>query len=520
MNIINNDRFPSKHTKTAAMNPLMMDPSPGMMKRRRSLPVLNEHIEASVVRNTALAVEGYAAGLTRGAKFLNNTEVEGSVALFHSSEIVIGELLGNGGFSKVWAVSGFNLMQTQPSAAAEKVNLARRIIESTAVDYRGMANYCIKHLDKKLLIRPDEFIAAAADLYVEAKYMSRFDHPNILKLRGMSNRGTQAFHDGCHDSFFILTDRLVDTLDKRIEFWNQEMGPRQQDLIPLKSKYALQIASALEYLHERRIVFRDLKPQNLGLKDDETVQLFDFGLCRELPEGHSYPEETFKMSAAGTKRFMAPEIYLGARYNLKADVYSYAITLYELFSHEKAYSRLSEVEFQTFVLGQGLRPKLHMYGLPHKLECLIQKAWTHSLPQRFTMKEVRQNLQAIIGEWEERQYSCVIPSDFSATIVEAPLFSSPGHIGCEPRDDELAAPVFTFEEDVVTFEKHVTFKKTSSVAEVTQATGASTELDDISISTFDCSLSSLMDLEEDLTASQARNIILAASMNDEGFEFP
>ena len=119
--------------------------------------------EAQMVRNIARAVEDYANGLTRDATFLNETEIESSVAVFHSSEIVLGKLLGKGGFSQVYEASAFNLMQTQPSTAASQMNLARRIVEGTAVDWKGQATYALKHLDKKLLNNPDEFCAAAAD---------------------------------------------------------------------------------------------------------------------------------------------------------------------------------------------------------------------------------------------------------------------------------------------------------------------------------------------------------------------
>lgn len=60
----------------------------------------------------------------------------------------------------------------------------------------------------------------------------------------------------------------------------------------------------------------DLKPQNLGFRERDVIQLFDFGLCRELPKpkGQSErenleDEETFHMSGVGTQRYMAPGTY-------------------------------------------------------------------------------------------------------------------------------------------------------------------------------------------------------------------
>ncbi|CAB9516936.1 Probable LIM domain-containing serine/threonine-protein kinase DDB [Seminavis robusta] len=529
-----------------------------------------EQHEARIVRNIAHAVEEYAAGLTRDAKFLNQTEIESSVAVFHSSEIVLGKLLGKGGFSQVYEASTFNLMQTQPSAAASEMNLARRIVESTAVDYRGQATYALKHLDKKLLQNPDEFCAAAADLYVEAKYMSRFNHPNILKLRGMANGGTAAFQEGRYNSFFILTDRLSDTLDSRIERWSRQ-GQNRQDSIVVKSKYALQVASALEYLHERRIVFRDVKPMNIGFKTDDTVQLFDFGLCRELPDPISYDvEETFKMSNAGTKRYMAPEIYINSCYNLKVDCYSWAAVFYEMLSLEKPYSRISDIEFQTLVLGQGLRPKISHLRLPQSVDLLIQQAWTQHATQRPSTKAIRITLEQIISRWEQEQEmqqqqqamamhvaapvqnsAAMITTPTTATIAEpqrppaffrsvsTPMYDSDTMMAPRPASNPMFAAgsgsgsdtnmtawhdpqlhqvplppspthLFTFDQDLAAFnqQQQTILKKKNSTAsaDATLTTENSTACwdQDLSICTFDYSLSSLMELEKDQALASSK----------------
>jgi len=508
------------------------------------------HHEHQMVRNIASAVEEYAAGLTRNAKFLEETEVESSVAVFHNSEIVLGKLLGSGGFSQVYEASAFNLLQTSPSSAASEMNLARRIIESTAIDHRGQTTYALKHLDKKLLQNPDEFCAAAADLYVEAKYMSRFNHPNILKLRGMANGGTSAFREGRHNAFFLLTDRLVDTLDDRIERWATErtpLGPMDSRLV-LKTNIALQMALALEYLHERRIVFRDLKPHNIGFKSDDTVQLFDFGLCRELPTPAQpmNQDETYKMSEAGTKRYMAVEIYknMGSRYNLKADCYSWAAVFYEMLSLQKPYNGISDEQFQTFVLGQGLRPQLSQLQLPRKIEHLVQQGWQHNHVQRPSIKVIRLGLQQIIADWESQQrrqeqqqqqqqqvlsvaavHPMLAPNILHRTISSMPVVarnmdcpSLPAGWSCAntmvqqqhqhqsqqlqqavvSAQISLPPPVFTFEQDMPCTTKR-TVKRASTDVTLTTENSTTGRFDDeeLSISTFDYSLSSLMDLVDD-----------------------
>lgn len=105
----------------------------------------------------------------------------------------------------------------------------------------------------------------------------------------------------------MIMDRLTDSLDQRIKKWQGE-GPADPAMIPRKTNYSLQIANALLYLHKRRIIFRDLKPENVGFQGEHTVKLFDFGLVREVPQG--FDDEVYTMSGSGSQWYMAVEIFL------------------------------------------------------------------------------------------------------------------------------------------------------------------------------------------------------------------
>jgi serine/threonine protein kinase len=151
-------------------------------------------------------------------------------------------------------------------------------------------------------------------------------------------------------------------------------------------KYSAEIASALSYMHERDIIYRDLKPKNVGINVHGNVKLFDFGFARLLPRERD-ESDTFKMTGRiGTLRYMAPEVALKAPYNLKADVYSWSIILWEMLSLEHPYQTLPRETFLKSVCQQGNRHKLDQTW-PKPVRDLIHRSWANDLSTRPTMKE-------------------------------------------------------------------------------------------------------------------------------------
>lgn len=171
------------------------------------------------------------------------------------------------------------------------------------VDYQGRA-YAMKHLRQDLLNKPSEFRQAAAELAVEGHMLASLSHPNLIRLHGWASNGVASFAQGNHDSFFLLLDPLEETLDHRIEIWKriQEVGTaaQRQEMYTEQLQACGQIASALCYLHENGIIYRDLKSSNIGYHKGQ-IKLYDLGLSRELPQLDT--RQPFQMSGkVGTVR--------------------------------------------------------------------------------------------------------------------------------------------------------------------------------------------------------------------------
>mmetsp|Transcript_11158 Transcript_11158/g.15661 ORF Transcript_11158/g.15661 Transcript_11158/m.15661 type:complete len:146 (-) Transcript_11158:8-445(-) len=142
---------------------------------------------------------------------------------------------------------------------------------------------------------------------------------------------------------------------------------------------------------------RDLKPSNLGFASNVKVQHFDFGLAVELPSNESGDEilieETFEMSGgAGTFRYMAPEVALHKPYNLKADVYSFSVVLYEMLTLEKIGNQYDEGgdSFSIAVHCNGLRPNTNFTTSSGDLQELLKDGWANEHQNRPHIQEIHQ----------------------------------------------------------------------------------------------------------------------------------
>lgn len=89
-----------------------------------------------------------------------------------------------------------------------------------------------------------------------------------------------------------------------------------------------QVASALQYAHQRGLIHRDIKPSNILLRDDHYAYLADFGLARALEGGGDLTQTGMLL---GTPEYMAPELAEG-RAGKSSDIYALAIVLYQMIS--------------------------------------------------------------------------------------------------------------------------------------------------------------------------------------------
>jgi serine/threonine protein kinase len=195
---------------------------------------------------------------------------------FHSEEVQKGKMLGKGSLMTVFEVRSFHIESQNTEVTDEEIfpgeMESRKFIADHFFRKGGDARYAVKSMNPEILKDQNKFIQAMVDMATETRVLSSIMHPNIVKLRAIAQGSW------FHEDYFIVMDRLYDTLKKRMASWGKchrglggvagklvdRTGKKRAKLYEERVVAAFDLSSALAYLHENFIIHRDLKPQNLG----------------------------------------------------------------------------------------------------------------------------------------------------------------------------------------------------------------------------------------------------------------
>ena len=160
----------------------------------------------------------------------------------------------------------------------------------------------------------------------EARTAAGLSHPNIVGVFDVGEEGGIPYIVMECVEGQTLADLLAE---------NGQLDPdRTVDVI-------LQACAGLEHAHAAGLVHRDIKPQNLLVRDDDTLKIVDFGIARPV-DG---TQLTLAGTILGTAAYLAPEQALGERVTAAADLYSLGAVTYELLSGRPPYEFDSLAEF-------------------------------------------------------------------------------------------------------------------------------------------------------------------------------
>ncbi|WWC65262.1 uncharacterized protein I303_107879 [Kwoniella dejecticola CBS 10117] len=153
-----------------------------------------------------------------------------------------------------------------------------------------------------------------------------------------------------------------------------------------------QIAQGMEYLHSRDVVHGDIKGQNILIDDEGRPRLCDFGLSQikiDITNKSVIPPAEGG-SAAGTLRFQSPERLQLNPLTKECDVYSFAMTIYQIYSGEIPFAALDTYNAKMSIL-EGIRPP-QLSDIPDQLYQLMTRCWAADPQARPTFEEISEEL--------------------------------------------------------------------------------------------------------------------------------
>lgn len=165
------------------------------------------------------------------------------------------------------------------------------------------------------------------------------------------------------------------------------------------AKIGVQICVALGHAHTRSILHRDIKPANILIDPQGAVWITDFGLARPSEQ----PQANDPQRAAGTLRYMSPEQLTG-RTDMRSDIYSFGVTLYELCTQQPAFEAPTRAELVRKIRkAQFPWPRQVQPRLPRMLERIILRAMSANAHRRYrSMDAVRMDLMRFIKSQSQK----------------------------------------------------------------------------------------------------------------------
>ncbi len=221
-------------------------------------------------------------------------------------------------------------------------------------------------------------------LLKEAQTASALSHPNICTIHQIGR-----VYDGFYLVMELVEGRPLSEIARSTKLTTEAV-----------TRYGAQIADALAHAHDRQVVHRDLKGDNVVITQEGRVKVLDFGLARRLDQAtvdavtRSQGSLERDRSIVGTLPYMAPEVLRGEAGSYQSDIWALGVLLYEAAAGQLPFAGSTAFELTAAILHQAPRPLPP--SVPPSLAAVIMRCLTKDPKDRFQQaSEIRSTLETI-----------------------------------------------------------------------------------------------------------------------------
>lgn len=211
--------------------------------------------------------------------------------------------------------------------------------------------------------------------YQEARAAGALSHPNIVTIYDIGKSGEIAY----------MAMEFIEGVELRSLIGEGRPLPVAQAV-----SIAVQVAEGLAYAHQRGIVHRDVKPPNIMIMSNGAVKITDFGIAR-MRASESLTQTGMML---GSPKYMSPEQVLGKRADVRSDIFSLGIILYEMLAGTAPFGgeNVTALMYQIVNLAPPA-PSVVNFDVPEVLDYIVAKMLAKSLDERYqSAAELAQDL--------------------------------------------------------------------------------------------------------------------------------
>lgn len=232
----------------------------------------------------------------------------------------------------------------------------------------------------------------------ESKAIAILNHPNIVKVLDV----------GFGDRLQYIVMEYIDGITLK-EYLDQRKDIRWKEAV----HFTMQILRALQHAHDKGIVHRDIKPQNIMLLSDGTIKVTDFGIARLTRNEVKATVEGNK--AIGSVHYISPEQARGEITDEKADLYSVGIMLYEMLTGCLPFEADNAVSVAIMQMqSEAKAPHLINPEIPEGLEQITLKAMQKDTAKRY------QSAAEMLSDFDEFKRNPSIRFEYTYMVDDTP----------------------------------------------------------------------------------------------------